>query len=262
MVRFACIIFVHGNISDRFFLNLPARLFLSLLFSALVDSDFVLGIDCDATALERAMANVRELEMENRISLIQAKVDVIARGSGSGDPEEKSQRGGGRGGGRGRGRSGTKGDLGRGSKSQQHRRPPASLRSVEGVNAGTESCMFPLSDNCVDTVVTNPPFGTKPDKAGIDMQFLKLACRLARRAVYSFHKSSTRDYVLRTMNALPKVASVTVVAEMKFDLPRTYKFHQQTSVDVEVDLIWVELVRICDDNSENDNASSVSVSEA
>ena len=112
-------------------------------------------------------------------------------------------------------------------------------------------------DNCVDTVVTNPPFGTKPDKAGMDMQFLKLGCQLARRAVYSFHKSSTRDYVLRTVRALPNVRDAVVVAEMKFDLPRTYKFHKAASVDVEVDLIRVELVVVDDDDDESDGNEGV-----
>ena len=65
----------------------------------------------------------------------------------------------------------------------------------------------------VDTVVMNPPFGTKHNK-GLDMIFLQVTkCHLnqraeivisfsqtglemASRAVYSLHKSSTRDHVL------------------------------------------------------------------
>lgn len=45
----------------------------------------------------------------------------------------------------------------------------------------------------VDTVVMNPPFGTK--RAGVDIAFLVRAARLASSTVYSMHKSSTRDYV-------------------------------------------------------------------
>jgi putative methylase len=89
--------------------------------------------------------------------------------------------------------------------------------------------------------MTNPPFGTKPDKAGMDAEFLKLACRLATRAVYSFHKTSTRSYIVSLAKSLPKVENVTVVAEMKFDIPQTYKFHKKASVDVLVDLIRVQL---------------------
>lgn len=48
-----------------------------------------------------------------------------------------------------------------------------------------------LGKNCVDTVIMNPPFGTR--NKGIDTVFLKAALNLASHAVYSLHKSSTRD---------------------------------------------------------------------
>ncbi|XP_069081406.1 rRNA N6-adenosine-methyltransferase METTL5 isoform X1 [Pleurodeles waltl] len=48
--------------------------------------------------------------------------------------------------------------------------------------------------NMVDTVIMNPPFGTKNNK-GMDITFLKSALQIARTAVYSLHKTSTRDYV-------------------------------------------------------------------
>ncbi|EEF48218.1 S-adenosylmethionine-dependent methyltransferase, putative [Ricinus communis] len=43
----------------------------------------------------------------------------------------------------------------------------------------------------VDTVVMNPPFGTR--KKGADMDFLSVALKVASQAVYSLHKTSTRD---------------------------------------------------------------------
>lgn len=46
-------------------------------------------------------------------------------------------------------------------------------------------------DKYFDTVIMNPPFGTK-NNAGIDMEFLEVAVRLAKTAVYSLHKTSTR----------------------------------------------------------------------
>lgn len=42
-----------------------------------------------------------------------------------------------------------------------------------------------------DTVVMNPPFGTKHN-AGMDMKFLSAALNIAKTAVYSLHKTSTR----------------------------------------------------------------------
>lgn len=229
------------------------------MFSALVDTDFVLGVDCDGSALEQAQLNVQQLEMEDRISLIQAKVDVPLPRDGTTQPSSR----GGRGGGRMKGR----GERGRGRVKHQPQAQPqqrAALPNEEDADRQDDRLSFPLLDNCVDTVVTNPPFGTKPDKAGIDVQFLKLGCRLARRAVYSFHKSSTRDFILRTASVLPNVVSAAVIAEMKFDLPRTYKFHQQASVDVEVDLIRVELIHAVNSDSSGgkaDKNSSISSDE-
>ncbi|XP_060836967.1 rRNA N6-adenosine-methyltransferase METTL5 [Rhopalosiphum padi] len=84
-----------------------------------------------------------------------------------------------------------------------------------------------------DTVIMNPPFGTR--EKGADLVFLKMALSLATKAVYSLHKTSTRKRVI----AMAKQLGVhsKVIAELRFDLPASYKFHKQNSVDVEVDLI-------------------------
>ncbi|XP_078170062.1 S-adenosyl-L-methionine-dependent methyltransferases superfamily protein isoform X2 [Carex rostrata] len=66
----------------------------------------------------------------------------------------------------------------------------------------------------VDTIVMNPPFGTR--KKGADMDFLSLSLKVASRAVYSLHKTSTR--------------------ELRFDVPQMYKFHKKKEVDIAVDL--------------------------
>lgn len=44
-----------------------------------------------------------------------------------------------------------------------------------------------------DVVVMNPPFGTR--RKGVDMAFLQTAVQLSRGAVYSMHKTTTRDYI-------------------------------------------------------------------
>jgi len=85
----------------------------------------------------------------------------------------------------------------------------------------------------VDTVLTNPPFGTKRN-AGADMAFLQAALRLASGAVYSLHKRSTRRHVGR--QAQEWGAEAEVVAELRYDLPSSYRFHKRASVDIEVDL--------------------------
>jgi rRNA N6-adenosine-methyltransferase METTL5 len=71
------------------------------------------------------------------------------------------------------------------------------------------------------------------------LQFLRTATRLARRSVYSFHKRSTRQFLLKTIQEDWGYQDAKVVAEMAFDVANVYKFHTQKSKDIEVDLIRV-----------------------
>lgn len=84
----------------------------------------------------------------------------------------------------------------------------------------------------VDTVVMNPPFGTK--RRGMDVCFLQAAVQHARGAVYSLHKSSTREHIEK--RAVAWGTRPEVLAQLRFDVPAMYGFHRQASVDVEVDL--------------------------
>ncbi|XP_014479329.1 PREDICTED: methyltransferase-like protein 5 [Dinoponera quadriceps] len=111
---------------------------------------------------------------------------------------------------------------------------------VEIVQCDILQCLPGKFEGRFDTVVMNPPFGTKRN-AGVDMRFLETAIRLSGNAVYSLHKSSTRDYVLSRAAQLD--AKGTVVAELRYDLPRAYRFHRKASVDIEVDFIRFETNR-------------------
>ena len=84
-----------------------------------------------------------------------------------------------------------------------------------------------------DTVIMNPPFGTKTK--GVDMIFLRLAAKLSGEAIYSLHKTSTRDHVLKVGESLGFKGRV--IAELTYDLPKTYKFHKKQSVSIQVDFI-------------------------
>ncbi|XP_041478295.1 rRNA N6-adenosine-methyltransferase METTL5-like [Lytechinus variegatus] len=85
-----------------------------------------------------------------------------------------------------------------------------------------------------DTVIMNPPFGTKHNK-GIDMQFVQLGLEMATNSVYSLHKSSTREHIEK--KAVQWGVNCEVIAELRFDLPSSYKFHKHSSVDIEVDFV-------------------------
>ena len=192
---------------------------------ALVECDFVVGVDCDAHALSIAQENIMDLELEDRVSFLLARVE----GGMNNDKTQRSSRST-----RNQGRGGRKGNN---RHVAGHGR--ATNKKVEQQQVTyLEDGGLPLQGNCVDTVLTNPPFGTKHN-AGMDIQFLRAATYLARRTVYSFHKTSTREFLTKTVTGWGM--EIDVVAQMKFDLPKTYKFHKQATVDVEVDLIRVQV---------------------
>lgn len=86
-----------------------------------------------------------------------------------------------------------------------------------------------------DTVILNPPFGTK-NNAGIDMVFLEAALGLTEGAVYSMHKSSTRDFIIRKARESWEVEA-QVIAQMSFNIGHQFSFHRKEMASIEVDLI-------------------------
>jgi predicted RNA methylase len=196
--------------------------------------DVVIAVDCDTDALAVARENAEEVELDDTIHFVQAQVltkNKAVQPPQKGGHYNPGKSGGGRhnnnnnnnnnnkrgGGGRG----------GRGSQSSQETKAILIMDDKDGI---------PLSNNCVDTVLTNPPFGTKRN-AGIDVQFLRTATRLARRSVYSFHKRSTRTFLMKTIQEWGY--EVQVAAEMEFDIPQMYQFHNQKTKDIEVDLLRI-----------------------
>eukprot|EP00854_Cymbomonas_tetramitiformis_P007163 gene7163-8542_t len=95
--------------------------------------------------------------------------------------------------------------------------------------------MQQLSRLKADTVVMNPPFGTRCK--GADIAFLKAGFAIASKAVYSLHKSSTRAHVLRVAETELGATKAEVVAEMRYDISASYKFHKEKSKDIAVDFL-------------------------
>jgi len=89
-----------------------------------------------------------------------------------------------------------------------------------------------------DTVLMNPPFGTRSEHA--DKKFLLKALSIAD-VTYSLHKRSTRRYLLKLIKK--NSGSIEALYEMKFQIPRTYDFHKRRSYDVEVDLYVMRSLR-------------------
>ncbi|VFQ98770.1 unnamed protein product [Cuscuta campestris] len=93
---------------------------------------------------------------------------------------------------------------------------------------------LPWKGQIVDTVVMNPPFGTR--KKGADMDFLSVALKVASQAVYSLHKTTTREHVKRAALRDFNASSAEVICELRYDVPQLYKFHKKKEVDIAVDL--------------------------
>jgi len=98
-----------------------------------------------------------------------------------------------------------------------------------------------------DVVLMNPPFGTKKN-VGSDFVFLNCASRLVKPGghIYSLHKTSTRNFFERRMSSDSSIPANKngneelglrgqVLAEVSFDLPKSYRFHKEKCVNVAVD---------------------------
>ncbi|XP_074949519.1 rRNA N(6)-adenosine-methyltransferase METTL5 isoform X2 [Phalacrocorax aristotelis] len=106
----------------------------------------------------------------------------------------------------------------------------SNIEDFELMNINMVQCdVCSLSDSMsetFDTVIMNPPFGTKHNK-GTDMIFLKTALQMARTAVYSLHKTSTRQHIQKKADEWE--VKMEVIAELRYDLPASYKFHKKKS---------------------------------
>lgn len=115
----------------------------------------------------------------------------------------------------------------------RHNADEMEITNVDAVQCDFLESNFCRLNNYYDTVVMNPPFGTK-NNAGIDMKFLRKGLELCNDSVYSLHKSSTRSHIQKKIKEWGVKGNV--IAELRYDLPATYKFHRQQSRDIAVDL--------------------------
>lgn len=214
----------YGDIEDKKVLDLGCGPCILGIGAQIFGSAYTMGIDIDLDALNVARQNIEDFEVD--VELVQANVSDIfaARGSEKGllqalfrqqvTPREHGTT--------------------EGLKTQSATDHNRDLCSEHADNSTASHADF------FDTVLMNPPFGTKPGNKGIDMVFLETGLKLVKvgGAVYSMHKSSTREHIQRKAQAWG--CSFEVLAQMKFDIGKMYKFHKKKSVDVEVDLIRLE----------------------
>uniref|UniRef100_A0A915PPC8 Methyltransferase-like protein 5 n=1 Tax=Setaria digitata TaxID=48799 RepID=A0A915PPC8_9BILA len=88
-----------------------------------------------------------------------------------------------------------------------------------------------------DTVIMNPPFGTK-NNTGADLRFVEAGLSILKKGgtLFSLHKSSTRQYISKfAARKLPDVIG-ECIAKLRWNLPATYAYHRRQSIDIDVDL--------------------------
>lgn len=133
--------------------------------------------------------------------------------------------------------------------------------NIDLIQADLRRIRLPVDLNRIraDTVIMNPPFGTKtfsPDAEnqddlctiGIDMHFLQYARRLAQHSIYSLNKTTTRDHIYK--KAKDWNMKMDVLAVLQFDIPKLEKKrpNRKTSTasnaplkSIEVDFIRFEI---------------------
>ena len=107
---------------------------------------------------------------------------------------------------------------------------------ANGESLGVSGAEWVLGDvnvlrGCFHTTVMNPPFGTRVRHG--DRRFLEKALEISE-VIYSIHKSSTRDYLLRFLKA--HGARVDALFQARIAIPWMFEFHRRKRRWVEVDV--------------------------
>ncbi len=108
-----------------------------------------------------------------------------------------------------------------------------SRENAETVNANVEWLLSDIREvhGRFDVVVMNPPYGTRTSHA--DAMFLEKAFQLAP-VVYSIHKASTREFLLRFVKNHDW--RVEEARNMSMKIPHLFSFHSKKWQSVDVDL--------------------------
>ena len=202
------------DIRDKLVADLGCGAGILTTGAAVLGAGCVVGFDVDESALAICRGNLEENEVENFELVAQDVLEIMKESEEDEEDEEEE-------------------DSDSDNDENQHKDDEA---DDEGAKTKENFTNLNRFSKQFDTVIMNPPFGTKRN-AGIDMTFLQTAISMATSAVYSLHKTSTRDHIMRKCKEWK--CEVQVVAELRYDLPQTYNFHKKKSVDIQVDFIRV-----------------------
>jgi predicted RNA methylase len=226
----------YGDIEDKIVADFGIGSGILSVGAALLGCSYVIGIDIDEDALQLAQSNFEYFEIENfellKADLRHASLRTVYQTS----PFDSMKI--------------LVNDLPTNYNNPIHNNNNINNNVTDDASqSASESCSSEEADSpqpstrkqsIVDTVIMNPPFGTKIK--GVDSIFLEKAFEMASTAVYSLHKTSTRDFIIK--KATRCGAKVNVLAELRFDIPQMYQFHKQKSVDIEVDFLRFDVRNI------------------
>ena len=100
---------------------------------------------------------------------------------------------------------------------------------VDWVVGDIESVQDPF-----DTVIMNPPFGTKREHA--DIRFLRVALKVGK-VIYSIHKSTTHSFISRWLKDTGAESEILMTTKML--IPHQYYFHHKRRHVVVVDVLRI-----------------------
>lgn len=228
----------YGDIEGKQVADFGCGTGMLAIAAAIMGSEHTVGFEMDLDAINIARSNIELLGLEDDIDIVRCDVRQLPVRIGSGlcrgstTDQEEGEKG-----------SDEQNDIGSQyiaeranqlvtSQHEQSEVEEEEEEEGEQVGSGGRAWHPPF-----DTALMNPPFGTR--QKGVDMLFLQAGLSVVRSGgvVYSLHKSSTRKYISKACARWGNVESVEVLAELKFDLPKLYKFHKKKSKDVRVDLI-------------------------
>jgi len=226
LLHAACL---RGDIAGKFVCDLGCGPGVLSIGAAALGAAAVVGLEVDEDALDQARENAEGAEVDDVCEWVMADLTcapihrLLVHGREDGEDGESD-------------------GEGSGSEDGVVGRTVEALAETEGQgmagssSSGDERGVMHAGrwKKSVDTVVMNPPFGTK--RKGIDMAFLEAAVCMARESVYSLHKSSTRSYIQGRLDRMG--CKGRPIAQCRYPLPKTQKYHKQASKDVEVD-VWV-----------------------
>ena len=187
-----------NDIEEKSVIDLGVGTGVLAIGAKLMGAGHVLGIDVDTDALEECKENLEMYDPELEVELCLMDVVELIRRYDNDEDKDKDE------------------------------------DEDEAVSVKRKDYVWPRAD----TVLTNPPFGTR--RKGADVAFLAAAMKMAETAVYSFHKTSTREYIEKVAVKKLGAKSAKVVAEMKYGLKNQYGHHRKDEVEVFVDVWRIE----------------------